>query len=516
MASYTIFRLIICIQIIITISVKFLLYQYTCHHIHFPDLSIDSPGYKTDQPTFSWRRILTDKSGMQVITPWEEYNTVSHRLGYKTKVSNESFSCINETENMTTEVFQMCQIYRQFVIYRLSNYEDAEVKFTDYIPGLVKYLDYKANLVSLGGKYIPRAFHIPYHIKEFLQYSRLSENQNKMWVQKNPWHRGNMVKEYYELNFTQESVIQEFIENPFLVDGRKFSIGIYVAFSSAKPLRAYVLNSTATLRFCPQEYDPHNFTDMKTHITDGLEFGAQLVREVDSLKDYSWKHQYSPLQSLDAHVDLVGYDPSAIHLQINDAIRDVLSTREDLITKITRKIDARSRHFMLTRWDFILDSDMKIHLIEVNSNPAMSCTTLPTDKLDPLFCNNVIYNLYRVMGIASFYDFHKTSIEYVIRDSDIHVKNAICYTTVCTLCEAKECQLCSKCLSDTQREILKSVLWEHLRRGETRLVYPFAKTEPMKPNYTSRSSRANTIDDDELTTEWLRFKCNTDIQWCSV
>ncbi|XP_072030358.1 probable tubulin polyglutamylase ttll-15 [Amphiura filiformis] len=117
------------------------------------------------------------------------------------------------------------------------------------------------------------------------------------------------------------------------------------------------------------------------------------------------------------------------------------------------------------------------------------------------------------MGIASFFDFHKTSIQFIIRDSDIHVKNAICYTTVCNLCEAKECQLCSHCLSDTQRDILKSVLWEHLRRGETRLVYPFVTNEPINDS-SWKSSKAKTDDDDALTTEWLRFKCNTDIQWC--
>ncbi len=37
----------------------------------------------------------------------------------------------------------------------------------------------------------------------------------------------------------------------------------------------------------------------------------------------------------------------------------------------------------------------------------------------------------------------------------------------------QKCQLCSHCLSKTQRDMLKAVVWEHLQRGETRLVYPF-------------------------------------------
>ncbi|XP_072030763.1 probable tubulin polyglutamylase ttll-15 [Amphiura filiformis] len=343
--SYIIVRLIICIQIIITISVKFLLYQYDCHQIHLPELPTNSPGYKTGQPLMSWhRRYWNNESDKLFPSHWYEYNTVAHRLGYKSIGNDESFLCINETGNMTDDAFRsVCNVYRKDVPYRISNYEDAEVEFTDYIPGLMKYVMYKAHLVSLGGKYIPRGFHIPREIREFLLFRRslLPENQmqDKRWVQKNPWHRGNMIKEFHKLNFTQHSLIQEFIHNPFLIDGRKFSIAAYVAFSSAKPLRAYVLRSIPELRFCPEAYDAHNFTELRTHITDGKEFGTQYIRDMDSLKDYSWKQRYSTKQALDAHVNLVGDDPSAIHLQINDAIRDVLSKRIDRITR--NNIDPR-------------------------------------------------------------------------------------------------------------------------------------------------------------------------------
>ncbi|XP_072037317.1 probable tubulin polyglutamylase ttll-15 [Amphiura filiformis] len=244
-----------------------------------------------------------------------------------------------------------------------------------------------------------------------------------------------------------------------------------------------------------------------------MEFGAQFVRQMDSLKYYSLIQQYSTKQSLDAYVNSFGGNSSTINIQIRDAIQDVLSTRNDLIGK---NVDSRSRYFQWTRWDFILDSDFKVHLIEANINPAMSCTTIRADQLDGQFCHNVVYNLFRALGIASFYDFHKASIPYVIRDSDIHVEKDICYTSVCNLCKSKECQLCSKCLSDTDRDILKSVLWEHLRRGETRRVYPIATEQPAEPDGNSRTYNSSSTADNALTREWLRLKCLRDIQWCNI
>ncbi|XP_072050224.1 probable tubulin polyglutamylase ttll-15 [Amphiura filiformis] len=493
--------LVICIEIISIISMKLLLYR--CLHDETSLPAINEPDYKFGRPLFSWK--------MNKNYP-TSYSIISHRLGYKIRQANGTFFQCNETANTGRRPDYWCRLYRYFVHYRISNFEDADIKFTDNIPGIYEHVAHKANLVSRGGKYIPKGFYLPGQKREFLKYSSLPENKDKRWVQKNYLHRGNRVKEFHELDLRQKSIIQKFIGNPFLIDGHKFSIGVYVAFTSASPLRAHVLDSIMNLRFCPKAYTPDNFTDFRSYVSDGVEFGNQFVMQMDSLKNYTLKLQYSAKQSLDAYFHLLGVDLSTINTQIRNAIRDVLATKNDLIGQ---NVDSRTRHFQWTRWDFILDSDLKIHLIEVNFNPDMDCIQLGNDQLDGPFCNNVVYNLFRALGIASFYDFHKTSIPYVIRDSDIHVEKDICYTSVCNLCKSKECQLCSKCLSDTERDILKSVLWEHLRRGQTRLVYPITTEQPTEPVGDSRTYKSSRTDDNALTREWLRLKCVRDIQWCN-
>ena len=79
-------------------------------------------------------------------------------------------------------------------------------------------------------------------------------------------------------------LVQEFISNPFLIDNRKFSIGITVGFTSANPLRAYVLDSTMELRFCEKEYDAADLTDPASYVADGMEmYKIKFIEEV-SLK----------------------------------------------------------------------------------------------------------------------------------------------------------------------------------------------------------------------------------------
>ncbi len=82
-----------------------------------------------------------------------------------------------------------------------------------------------------------------------------------------------------DINFEKESIIQEFIDKPFLIDGRKFSIGVFVIFSSANPLRAYMEDNMFALRFSPVTYDVENL-DPRMYVTDGMEFGLKFIRQV--------------------------------------------------------------------------------------------------------------------------------------------------------------------------------------------------------------------------------------------
>lgn len=62
---------------------------------------------------------------------------------------------------------------------------------------------------------------------------------------------------------------------------------------------------------------------------------------------------------------------------IYDIIRDVYSSKEELYLKAMNKYAHKRAFFELVRFDFLLDSKMNIHLMEVNMSPNLSSKKFP-------------------------------------------------------------------------------------------------------------------------------------------
>ncbi|XP_072044805.1 probable tubulin polyglutamylase ttll-15 [Amphiura filiformis] len=206
-----------------------------------------------------------------------------------------------------------------------------------------------------------------------------------------------------------------------------------------------------------------------------------------------------------------GKDSSSFLPQIFDSIRDVLNT--SLAHMLKHNVNTDAKYYQYTRWDYVVDENGKLHLIEVNINPLLN-----VKKDNPSYLNILAYvildRMLRVMRMDTLHEFQDKKPSYLVRDSDVHVYDHICYTSSCrSSCQQEICRLCSQCLPDKQRTILKEVLWEHTRRSSMRLVYPVVNKETDEPGSTYYDHQT---DDNKLTTDWMRRKCNRDDYWCSV
>ena len=107
----------------------------------------------------------------------------------------------------------------------------------NHFPG-TGFITNKVDLATSDSKFIPKAFKIPEHKEKFLKYA--AENKNAMFLQKHNQHRGVYLKNVTAIDLSSgESFVQEYVQDPFLVDGYRFDIGVYVALTSVNPLRAY-------------------------------------------------------------------------------------------------------------------------------------------------------------------------------------------------------------------------------------------------------------------------------------
>uniref|UniRef100_A0ABM0H100 Tubulin polyglutamylase TTLL7-like n=1 Tax=Saccoglossus kowalevskii TaxID=10224 RepID=A0ABM0H100_SACKO len=134
----------------------------------------------------------------------------------------------------------------------------------NHIPG-IGFITNKVYLATSNLKYIPKAFEMPEQKELFLK--QVEEKPDTLWVQKSSNHRGIQVKKLKDLDLDNEKTfMQEYIHNPFLIDGRKFDIGVYTVISSIDPLRIYIYGQETLIRFCSKDYYPIDFDDVDKYV----------------------------------------------------------------------------------------------------------------------------------------------------------------------------------------------------------------------------------------------------------
>lgn len=117
----------------------------------------------------------------------------------------------------------------------------------NHFPG-TGFITNKVDLATSESEYIPKAFKLPKNKDEFLEYASI--NKDALFLEKHNQHRGISLKNVTEIDFESgESFVQEFVQKPFLVDGHKFDIGVYVVITSVNPLRAYWYKGDVLFRY---------------------------------------------------------------------------------------------------------------------------------------------------------------------------------------------------------------------------------------------------------------------------
>lgn len=262
----------------------------------------------------------------------------------------------------------------------------------NHFPGC-GYITNKVDLsTSRGGQYIPAAFKIPEDQQAFLDYAR--SNPTKLFVQKSNDHRGIRIRSNDDANFTDGTFVQEFIERPFLVDGYKFDIGVYVVITSVDPLRLYVYKGDVLFRFCPVKYYPFD-----PEVLDKYVVGDDYlpIWNVPSLKRYYTEFGFSMKDSFDAYVREHEKNPTKMWERVYDAIREVVLMKEMQIREVSKRFGNGRNFFELVRFDLALDEDLNVYMMEANMSPNLSSAHYPPNQL---LYEQVIFNTFALVGIG--------------------------------------------------------------------------------------------------------------------
>lgn len=171
---------------------------------------------------------------------------------------------------------------------------------------------------------IPKAFKLPQQRDEFIAYA--TENPHKLFVQKHNQHRHIFVRTLDEIDFANnDTFIQEFVQNPLLVGGHKFDIGVYVTITSVNPLRVYMYTGDILFRYCSVKYYPFDAKVVDKYIV-GDDYTP--TWEIPELADSFTRFGYGMKESFDGYMRQRGRDPTTIWQQVEEAIRAAIVAKE--------------------------------------------------------------------------------------------------------------------------------------------------------------------------------------------
>lgn len=223
-------------------------------------------------------------------------------------------------------------------------------------------------------------------------------------------------------------IVEKYIENPLLIDGKKFDLRLYVSVTSFNPLKIY-LHTEGVARFATEVYTRGNYNNKFEHLTnysinkhnyaaastttttdtttadtttntttdtngyDGNDVGNN-TRNSNSYLKLTLDDLNKKLQTMTNDRDAV----ASMWMKIDDLIVKTLISVE---SRITAAVNMYVKHptccFELFGFDVLIDDKYQPHLMEVNFSPSMNTDS----ELDFHIKSRVITDLFNLAGIQS-------------------------------------------------------------------------------------------------------------------
>lgn len=162
----------------------------------------------------------------------------------------------------------------------------------------------------------------------------------------------------------------------------------------------------------------------------------------------------------------------------------------------------------MVRFDFLVDEDLNVHLLEANMSPNLSSLHF---RQNQALYEHVILNVLSLNRLLSLEMTNRWSqmdddfLAYRLQKHELSVRPELCTSNKCHLsCQQKECQICSFCFDDNTRLHLKDAVLEHHNRFNQKRLLPNVRNSSLNSIFGVNS----------LHLKWFEGKCLLDSSWC--
>ena len=226
--------------------------------------------------------------------------------------------------------------------------------------------------------FLPKSWPIPSQYAAFCHYVFTGNRKNEYYILKpDEGSQGDGI--YLFKNPTdipqgtllRNSVVQQYVGNPLLIDGYKFDLRLYVLIAQLDPLEAF-LCTEGLARFCTEKYEKptlKNLSKSYMHLTN-YSLNKHSVDFIVSEEDSTGSKR--TLSSVMEILKVEGYDTDILW----DRIVDVVFKTLICITPLTKveqlnNPTTENNQFHILGFDILIDEDLNTYLLEINGYPSM-------------------------------------------------------------------------------------------------------------------------------------------------
>nr|XP_015313383.1 probable tubulin polyglutamylase TTLL9 isoform X2 [Macaca fascicularis] len=205
--------------------------------------------------------------------------------------------------------------------------------------------------------FFPKTFEMPCEYHLFVEEFR--KNPGITWIMKPDTRSSDDQKDDIPV---ENYVAQRYIENPYLIGGRKFDLRVYVLVMSYIPLRAWLYRD-GFARFSNTRFTLSSIDDQYVHLTNVAV--QKTSPDYHPKKGCKWMLQRFRQYLASKHGPEV----------VETLFRDIDNIFVKSLQSVQKVIISDKHCFELYGYDILIDQDLKPWLLEVNASPSLTASS---------------------------------------------------------------------------------------------------------------------------------------------
>jgi len=183
----------------------------------------------------------------------------------------------------------------------------------------------------------------------------------------------------------QNLIVQKYITNPFLVNGLKFDLRLYVLLTSIDPIKLYLYDD-GLVRFATKPFtmDENNLNNKYIHLTNyAINKKSEEFVQNENPTEFEG-HKWS-VKTFRRYLESQGHDWTRLWTRIRDIVsKTVICGHAGLLESFQKDAQSDYSCYKIFGIDIFLDEKLKPWLLEFNSFPSLCEAQLDRHVNEPM------------------------------------------------------------------------------------------------------------------------------------